>query len=114
MSDDPLKALAEAADKDRQARLDSLLDANARAIRRGRRLRWALRAVILLFGGVGLLAAYGFVETDWGALAAVACLSFFAVVTAAVVLFFMGGLLPARMSSQRLLLSDREREMLDN
>jgi hypothetical protein len=93
------------------ARLRKLMDANARSTRRSARLRFALRVVVLGGGGLGILLICLGAGFEIDALALVGLVMIHLAALAMLPLFFLGGLAPAWV---RGVLSDRERELLDN
>jgi hypothetical protein len=109
MQDDPLDSMRRIAAADQKTRFQDRVEANARSQIRARRIRWSLRIAILLLGAIGY-ACYHFSEGR-GTMGTVAFFSFLAVLPASAVLFFMGGLAPARV---RKVLSERQRGMLDD
>jgi len=109
MSDNPFDAMAQAAADDDHGSVKSRQESNKRAQVRNRLIRRVLRiAIIVIGGGSFLLLRYG------GMSGASGLISFFGFLLAcimAAVLFFMGGLAPAR---TRKYLSKSEQRLLDD
>lgn len=109
MSDNPFEDIAQAAAGDNRDSAKSLQESNKRAQIRSRFIRRTLRISIIVVGvGSFLLLRYG------GMSGASGLISFFGFLVAcimAAVLFFMGGLAPAR---TRKYLSKSEQRLLDD
>jgi hypothetical protein len=105
MSDD-LDALAKVAASDSEAALSARIDRERRLQTRSRRIRLTCRLVVILCGLGGVAG----IVSDNRLLFGLGCFLFVPTLIAAVILFFMGGLVPAHV---RALVSDNERRSID-